>query len=86
MGTGLSALLASRNGSRIRAIYVNFSGENVVTCVVKRGEEMVFCTVNFGFEKYTNFSNFFFAGYSFGPRLVRRNDQGRLERLTRRRW
>ena len=86
MVTGLSALREGRNGSRIRAIYVNFSGENVALCMVKRGDEMVFCMVGFGFEKYANFSNFFFGDYSSAPRLVRRNDRGRLERPTRRRW
>jgi hypothetical protein len=43
-------------------IYVNFSGEIVVRCVVKRGGDVVFCTVTFDDEKYANFFNFFFGG------------------------
>ena len=89
MGTELSALRGGRNGSRIRAIYVNFSGESVVSCVVscvvKRGDEMVFCMVDFVFEKYANFSNFFFGNYSFDPLPIRQSDRGRLERPARRR-
>ena len=86
MGTELSALRGGRNGSRIRAIYVNFSGENVVSCVVKRGDEMVFCMVDFVFKKYANFSNFIFGNYSFDPLPIRQSDRGRLERPARRRW
>jgi len=89
VGTELSALRGGRNGSRIRAIYVNFSGESVVSCVVscvvKRGDEMVFCMVDFVFEKYANFSNFFFGNYSFDPLPIRQSDRGRLERPARRR-
>jgi len=62
VGTGRSALQAGRNGSRLRAIYVDFSGQYRGVMCGKRGEFVVSCVGRFALRKMRHVFQLFFLG------------------------